>query len=408
MAVPLARKNLTHNPWKLVVSVLGIGFAVLLMCMQLGFYNALRDSPAALLRHFDCDLVITSRTQYALVVPQQFNHRRLAQALACTGVKSVRPLYVGPGAWKLPEADALRMGAKQGTGAPKPRRRTTRPIRVIACDMSDPPLDFPGVKEHQAELQEIGAVLFDSASTDASTGSREMFGQPQIGTETTLGGTPVRVVGHFRLGKDFATDGNVITSSRTMARIRAPLFPPGADPLSMVDIGLVKLEPGRNLDEAKAELISRLPDDVLVATHDEFIQREQSFWLKVTPIGKIFTVGVGLGFVVGTIICYQILHAGISQSMSEFATLKAMGYRDSYFYKMVLIQACYLSAMGFIPGVAASYGLYGMVHNATGLDLKLTWSLVGMVMGLTLLMCIASGMLAVRKVFTADPAELFK
>ena len=45
------------------------------------------------------------------------------------------------------------------------------------------------------------------------------------------------------MGTDFANDGNLIMSSANLARF-FPLRAAGADPLSAVDLGIVKVQPG--------------------------------------------------------------------------------------------------------------------------------------------------------------------
>ena len=77
-----------------------------------------------------------------------------------------------------------------------------------------------------------------------------------------------------------------------------------------------------------------------VFTRQGFIDNEIKFWSESTPIGYVFMVGTMVGFVVGVIICYQVIYSGISDYMSEFATLKAMGYPNRYFVGLVLTQCC--------------------------------------------------------------------
>jgi putative ABC transport system permease protein len=93
--------------------------------------------------------------------------------------------------------------------------------------------------------------------------------------------------------------------------------------------------------------------------------------------------------------------------MSEFATLKAMGYGTAYFLSMITMEAVFLSFFGFVPGAAASTGLYMLLANSTGLLLKMKLSSMILVLVLTLAMCVLSGLLAVRKLLAADPATLF-
>ena len=59
VSTPLAWKNLTHQPVRTTISVLGIGFAILLMYMQLGFLGAVGDAATNIYGRLNwcCDLV---------------------------------------------------------------------------------------------------------------------------------------------------------------------------------------------------------------------------------------------------------------------------------------------------------------------------------------------------------------
>ena len=65
-----------------------------------------------------------------------------------------------------------------------------------------------------------------------------------------------------------------------------------------------------------------------------------------------------MGFVVGTVIVYQILYTDVADHLPEYATLKAMGYTDFYLFTVVFQEAIILGIIGFIPGVSFSRLLY--------------------------------------------------
>src|SRR5690606_3831657 len=120
-------------------------------------------------------------------------------------------------------------------------------------------------------------------------------------------------------------------------------------------------------------------------------------WNTQTPVGKIFTIGTIMGFVVGVIICYQILYTSLQDAMPEFATLKAMGYPNRYFVGLVVRQSVFLSLFGFVPAVIVTLGLFERLEHFSGLPMRLTWGGAGTVLLLTTLMCLISGLLALRK-----------
>ncbi len=142
-------------------------------------------------------------------------------------------------------------------------------------------------------------------------------------------------------------------------------------------------------------------------TANEVIRREIRFWNEQTPIGMIFFVGSMMGFAVGIIICYQILFNSINDSLPEFATLKAMGYSNAFFVWLVIKQSLYLSWIGFVPALLISGVLFELIQWSVGLPMLLSFSRIVSVLALTTIMCLISGLLALRKLLSADPASLF-
>jgi len=110
---------------------------------------------------------------------------------------------------------------------------------------------------------------------------------------------------------------------------------------------------------------------------------------------------------VGAVIVYQILYSDVSEHLSEFATLKAIGYSDRTLFWMVLQESIILSVFGFIPGVLLALIVYQIARSATVLPIQMTVMRLVVVFPLTVIMCAVSGALAVRKLRYADPAEIF-
>ncbi len=76
-------------------------------------------------------------------------------------------------------------------------------------------------------------------------------------------------------------------------------------------------------------------------TKADFVAREKAYWNGATPIGYVFAFGAIMGLVVGAIIVYQILFADVSEHLREYATLRAMGYRNRFVSGIVVQQAGY-------------------------------------------------------------------
>ena len=118
-------------------------------------------------------------------------------------------------------------------------------------------------------------------------------------------------------------------------------------------------------------------------------------------------LGLIVGFIVGVVICYQILATEVNDHLAEFATLKAIGYHDRYVNGVVLQEALWLSLLGFIAGLGLGWPLYALLEDQTGLPMRVSLSRAALILMLTVGMCVLSGFLALRRVRTVDPAEVF-
>jgi putative ABC transport system permease protein len=360
----------------------GIGFVVLLILMQLGFRSALFEGAVRFHERLDYDIALFSPDSVFIVRPQPFSIRRLYQSRGIAGVEDITPVYIFPSVWK------------------NPWNNDRRGINTIGFDPDHPLLDIPGFEEQKRLLNRQDVVLFDAASRPEFGPVAKVF-RERDRVVTEINDREIEVVGVFEMGTSFGIDGSVITSDDNWLR----LFPDR--PREEIQLGLIRLDATADPGEVRDRLRAYLPRDVLVMTKQEFVQREVEYWNSATPIGYIFAFGAIMGFLVGAIIVYQILFADVSEHLHEYATLRAMGYGNGFVSGMVLQQAAILAVLGYIPGVAAVYWLYGKAAAATNLPLYLTQERTAGVFLLTLAMCAVSGLLAVRKVRRLDPADVF-
>ncbi|MBD2463106.1 FtsX-like permease family protein [Oscillatoria sp. FACHB-1407] len=378
--VPLAWLNLIHNRAQLMTSLASVAFAVLLMFMFTGFKNALYDSQVQLVEHLNADLVIISTLRSRLAAAETFPLKRLYQAQSFGGVEAVYPLYIQLADWKNP---VTKMG---------------RTVRVLAFNPSDAVFNLTEVQTQRDRLWLTNTVLMDRRS-------RQEVGTATAGVTTELAGRNIKVMGAFTLGTDFSSaDGNIITSEQTFLNIFAPFRPQATEG---VDIGLIRTIPGIDIHQFVLTLRQHLPDDVFVLTKAELAQQERTYWQTNTSIGFVFTLLSGMGFAVGSVLVYQILYTDIADHGSEYATLKAMGYTNRFLLSVVVQEALILSILGFVPGLLVSALLYHLAAQSTGLLFALTVERVLTQFVLTVLMCLISGAIAVRKVQATDPAEVF-
>ncbi len=382
-AIPLAWLQLIRERIRLLVALAGIGFAVILMLIQLGFRDALFESAVRIHQAFEGDVFLVSPQSSSLIAMDSFSRRRLFQAEGVEGVASVTPIYMNFGLWKDPDA--------QGT----------RGIFVMGFEPTE--RVFPAAMLPDLEpIKKADVVLFDRDSRDEFGPVATLYdsGAPVV---TELNSRRITVGGLFALGASFGADGNVITSDLNFQRIFDR-------DLGKIEVGLIRLEPGANLEAVLETIRTEIAgpsQDVKVFSKEEFVAFERHYWQSSTAIGFIFNLGAMIGWVVGCIIVYQILYTDVADHMAEYATLKAMGYRNRYLLSVVFQEAVILAVIGYVPAFFLGIGLYKMTYNATALPIYMTPTRGVIVFCLTVVMCVVSGAIAVRKVQEADPADIF-
>jgi putative ABC transport system permease protein len=172
-------------------------------------------------------------------------------------------------------------------------------------------------------------------------------------------------------------------------------------------MGAIWLAPGMDAERAKERILAALPNDISVYTPQEVRAREFAFTLKSAPIGVLFGIGMLAGLVIGSITCYQILFTEIMDRIKQYAMLKAMGFSDAFLRRIILEQAVVLSCGGFALGILAAWAVYSYVASETFLAVQLSVYSAALIFGLAVIMSIGAGLIALRRVAAADPAELY-
>jgi putative ABC transport system permease protein len=380
---PVAWLQLTNNPMKMLIGVAGVSFSNLLMFFQLGLLDAMYNSQRKPIYRLDADLVMVSNRYSNLGAMQSFQRNRLYQVLGVEGVESVSPLRLGRATWITPAT------------------RKSFDIYVYGINLDYPSLSFAELNDGSSNLRVLGNALFDR-------NSRKQYGQVAEAVAADgmfpveINGVATRVIGTFAMGATFAADANLITADNTFLS----LFP--RVDRRRIELGLIRLRPGASAERVQRQMAAILGQrDVQVVSREQLATMELNYWKRNSSVGFIFMLGVLVGFIVGSIIVYQILYGDVMNSLPQYATLKAMGYRDPYVISIVIQQSALLAVIGFLPGILLSFGLYQLLAFVTKLTIFLTLERALQVLALTFVMCVGSGTLATRKLVQLDPADIF-
>lgn len=426
MKTPIAIHNLWHQGAKTLVSVGGVAFALLLVFMQLGFMGAVSHTATNVLERLDFDVLIRARDYMHLYEPSQIERDWLTLAKSTEGVQSASPFWVTIHNWrKLPNYKDEKGESFQSKYLP---------IAVMAYEPEDKVFLLEDVRAASSLLHQDNSILIDdSTQVDYGPWNGRKFSEADVGRRTEVGGNGFRIDQTFKLGTGLAANGALIMGHTGFGRITP------WDVRTTCSLGLVKLEDRSPL--AVAEVVERLRSRASLAsyqldgtdeessgfsfgqllgvvnadsrgvvgilTREEAFEREEFRWLWQTPIGLIFQLGVLLSLLVGAAIVYMVLSTDVANRLPEYATLLAMGYSRKYLASIVMTQAIVLCGLGFLTAWSVAELLYRVTYYFSGIPMTMDMGRVVIVSILGLVMCCVSGILALRKLWKAEPASLF-
>ena len=371
---PLARRNLFHDKIRLMVTLTGIIFAVVLIVVQMGLFFGFTTSTKSVLDHSKADLWITARNTPYVDVAVGFNERKFYRVLATPGVAAAQKYIVRWSQWK---DQSGRTESVEVVGV-DPNRLMGLPWSVVEGDAS--------------QLKQPHAVMVDEIYKDK-------LGVHKVGEWFEVRGYRVKVVGFTRGIRAFTTAPYVFTSFKN------------AQDFCIFDVDqtnfvLVKAAAGVDLKQLKAELQRSLPDNDVYRTQ-EFAEKTSNYWMFTTGAGISVLMGAVLGLVVGLVVVTQTIYATTMDHIREFGTLKAMGAPNSYVYRVIITQAAIAAVMGYSMALVVTFFV---THggSSAGAPIMVSWRLLVIMFFVTVGMCITAGVVSIKKVMGLDPAMVFR
>lgn len=377
MILTLAIRNLFHDRIRLVVTMVGILFSIVLVAVQLGLYLGSRNMIISMIERTNSDLWITifgakSFEEGGILLSPGQRH----QALATPGVKAVIPIISSFAEWRKPNGGSTR-------------------VVVVGIDKESGGLEPWNLV--QGTWEDIRAP--DAIAVDKSY--LKDLGIEGVGSTAQIAAGRVKVRAVTEGIRSFTQSPYVFT---TLQRARNLLNLDG-DRADKSTFYLVQLEPNAKIEDVRKSLQERL-EATEVLTKQEFRDRSLKQWLFKTGAGIALIGGALLGILVGTVIVAQTLYSSTKDHINEFATLRALGSSATYIYKVILAQAGLSAILGYILGMIIALSILYFSRNSP-LPLVMTPGLAFWLFALTVFMCAISAVSAIVKVTKIDPATVF-
>jgi len=374
LVVTLAFRNLFHDRVRLVATVVGIVFSIILVTVQLGVFLSFERMVTTMIDHAQADFWIVPSETKSFEESSLLNGSERLQALSVSGVTAAVPVIVGYASWRKPNGGA------------------STPVLVIGTPDTSVGLQPWNVVEGSArDLSVPEGVAIDRSYF-------EQLGIAQIGERAEINNHKARVVAVTKGIRSFTTTPHVFAS---LERARGYL---GAPP-NKANFFIVRIAPNADAEVIRSRLAASLPG-AEVLTSEQFRHRTRQFWLFDTGAGAALLGSAILGIIVGTIIVAQTLYSSTKDHLKEFATLRAIGSSYKYILKVILGQALLSAVIGFSIAAAIDLVLVKMTADAA-LPIIMTPALTLGLFALTVTMCAIAAISAIRVVTRIDPVLVF-
>ena len=370
----LAFRNLFHDRVRLIATVVGIVFSIVLVTVQLGVFLSFERMVTTMIDHADADFWIVPSETRSFEESSLLSGRQRLQALAVDGVTSVTPLVVGYASWRKPNGGASTPVLVVGTPTNSSGLQPWNVVEGAVDDLSTP----DGVAIDRSYFEQLGIA--------------------QILQRAEINNQKARVVAVTNGIRSSTTTPHVFAS---IERARTYL---GVPP-NRANYYVVRIAPNANAAVVRSLLAGTL-SDAEVLTPDQFRHRTRIFWLFDTGAGAALLGSAILGIIVGTIIVAQTLYSSTKDHLKEFATLRAIGSSRKYILKVILAQALISAIVGFSIAVWIDLSIVKMTRDAA-LPIVMTPELSVGLFALTIAMCAIAAVAAIRVVTRIDPVLVF-
>jgi putative ABC transport system permease protein len=379
--LPIGWLQLVHQRGRFAAALSGVAFANVLVFVQLGLMSSVGGSTLRPYEFFQGDILISAADANTLADGGNVARQWMLQALADPDVVDGMGLFVAMVPWDRGETDIS---------------LTTFGIDPFRADFL-----APEIAVDIDVLQVQGAAIIDRLARGLTREEAAAIRLPTPLSFETQGRT-LTAYDTFAGGGGFGGDGYLLVSDQTFLS----LFP--ARRSGAPDHVLLRLRPGAQPDMVVERLRDLIADPTLrIRSYTDAMAEEVRFQQTQRPTGVIFGFGVLIGVLVGIVIVFQVLSADVADHLREYATFKAMGYGQGFFLGVVVEEAVILGVLGFIPGVLAGWGILALMAKVTTLPLFISFEMAVTVFVGTVVFSALSGVIATRRLASADPADLF-
>jgi len=361
-----------HDKLKLVGTLSGVVFAVVLSVQQLSILFALLNRNTQFVDNAGADIWITPPNTTMLQRGDELADAMVNQAAATPGVIEAAPLVFATGTV-----------SKSGGGA--------EPVTVIGYETSSrlgAPWNIVG--GDVSALSQPDTMFFEHSQ-------REKYGAMNLGSVRELNGHRVRAGGFtwglvpFGPAYSFAD----IDLARDLTNT----------PSNKVHFVLVRVRPGVDVESVRASLAATLPE-AQVVTRSQYHSSIVTQLLR-DQLGMSFGISTSFGLIIGLVIVALSMFSSVLDNLREFGTLKAIGCKNSDLSALLLVQSALYALIGSLVGLGLVVRVVEKIRQPLIVPL-IPKELFGIVPVVMLTLCLAASTLALLRIRKLEPGMVFR
>lgn len=373
--VDVALRILLHDKLRFLITASGVAFAVTLVLVQVGLFLGLLDNASITIEKCNADIWVTSRNTANIDYGQSFPANYVQRVRSVPGVERADNLIIS----------FVRLNLSSGA---------TEFVIVYALeDFGRWNLPWSIRNGQLDDLRRGNYVFFDESA-------RKRYGDFTAGDYREFYDRRMKIVGETE---------DVLSFTTTPVCFMDYHVAQSLDPLSLQDRTvyiLVKLAEGADPSLVRKEIQRRLPHND-VHTRAEWSRLSKDYWIKTTGLGLNMFVTVFLGCLVGIVVVAQTLYTSTMEHFKEFAMVKAMGGGNADVYYILIKQALIAALVGFALGAFQAAVARPIVWRL-GLKMIVPDGFFLLVLGGSIVMCLAASLISYRRIAKAEPGLVFR
>ena len=371
----VALKFIFYDKIRSLMTLAGVVFSVSLIFAQMGIYSGLMETSSIIIDNTPGDIWITSKNSKNFDFSQSIPEYIHKHTMSTEGVAWAEKLIVTWGVIKQKEG-----GSEQ--------------VEIIGYN-PDSGIGAPwSMKEgHHKAVKNGNFMIVDDSS-------KQRLGEITVGDYRDVLSRRLQVVGISEGIRSFTTAPYIFTSYTTAQQIA------GFVGESKTVFVIAKVAPGYSKREVKKNLSKRLKG-VDIYTQEEFSRKTRLYWTIETGVGFSFLLTIVISFLVGILIVGQTIYNSTMEHIKEFGTLKALGAENSEIYKIIFSQSMITALLGYTISLIIILFSAKLFESLGTVMVVQTWTNL-LVLALTLIMCLSSAAVSIRRIKNIDPAILFR